>query len=564
MPDMTPQDWLEEIDQALSYRKQFAFEFAWRKNEINYMNDPQSHAALGPNLVFEMGDIILSAIESLDPEFTVTPEHPTGIDRCPVVESVDNYLARKMEFRKHINRSCLHSYLYGRAILKIGYDSEFGWSPRLDIGTVKNPFGMSLSQFNVKTGSRIENKNTSPGMPWISSVFPHDVAIPWGTLDLDDAPWVAHRVVRLNDDIKADPKYKNTKDLKPSMSMEDFVESYLDVGVDRTRFKSKNNRSRGERPRLIYNELWEIHDRRDMTVKVVCREHEKFIRDEPNALMLACGMPFVSGTFVSHPRAFWGTPLAYYLGQLQAEQYDISKQSEKQRRISILRFIAAKGLMSPEKLQKLISGDVGAVEFADAVDGLKDKIIPVPTGSLYDFIVQGNQVRQNARSLIGFSRNQAGEFDVGTRRTKGEALLVAQGSSRRESPRMQMVKGLYLDAMRKVNQVIFSYWVRPRSVMVGREWAKFTGEEIKGEYLYDLNLAAKRSLGKAERKVEALMMLGQLMPLLQGQDPKQILEFLMNAANDPSFERLLGMKQGGGGGMQGGAEGVREGGGGRG
>jgi len=332
------------------------------------------------------------------------------------------------------------------------------------------------------------------------------------------------------------------------MSIEDFVYSYLYVGADRTKHTetSRSMMIGRERPQSIYNELWEIHDRVNMEVKVVCKDHKSFLRNEPDAIMMACGIPFVSGTFVKHPRSFWSTPLAYYLGQLQSEQYDISRQSEKQRRISILRFIAAKGFIKPEALQKLISGDVGAVEFAEVMDDLQSKIMPVPTGNLLDFTLQANQVRQDARSVIGMSRNQAGEFDFGTRRTKGEAMLVAQGSARRESPRVQMVGNLYLDAIQKVNKVIFAYWTFPRSVMVGREWVRFTGEEIKGDYLYDISLAQKRNISRAEKKVEAMMMLAQLLPLLEGQDPNEVKRWLSDAANDPAFERLLGFVRGGG------------------
>lgn len=545
MQKLTAQDWIDEIDRGLAYRRIFGREVAWRKNELNYLNDPRGHTSIGPNLVFEMGDTLLSATGALDPEITIVPEHPAGVERAPIVESVDNYLMRKMNLRKQVNRCAMHSYLSSRGILKIGYDSEFGWSPRLDIGSSREPTGMSISQFHPKLGHRIESKNTSPGMPWVSAVLPQDIVVPWGVMDLEDAPWVAHRIIRLNEDIRADLKYKNKSRLEPNMSIEDFVYSYLTVGVDRTKFRDTYKHKIGrERPRAIYNELWEIHERRNMTVKVVCRDHDKFLRDEPDAIMIVCGMPFVSGTFVEHPRTFWSTPLAYYLGQLQATQFDISKQSEKQRRISVLKFIAAKGFMSPNSLQKLISGDVGAVGFADQID-LKDKIIQMPQGQMYDFVMQSNENRQNARTVMGFSRNQMGEFDVGTRRTKGEAMIVNQGSLRRESPRIQMIRDLYLETMNKVNRIIFSYWTVPRDVMVDREWMRFSGDEIKGDYLYDLSLAAKRDLSKAERKVEAMMLLAQLMPLLQGQDPKQIFEYLSNAANDPAFERLLGFVRGG-------------------
>lgn len=542
---LRPSDWIDEIDRGLAYRKAFAMESSWRFNEKNFMHSPASDAALGPNLVFEMGDTLLSATGALDPEFTVVPEHPAGVTRAPAVEYVDNYLSRKLKLRKHVNRASQHSFLYGRAIIKIGYDSEFGWSPKLDIGSKDDPYGMSMSQFD-KSGNRIEDKNTTPGMPWLSAVLPHDIVVPWGVIDIDDAPWVAHRIIRLNADIKKDPKYKNTSNLTSNMSIEDFVSSYLNIGVERTKSSTKvREASTGpQRPQAIYNELWEIHDRRTMTVKVVSRDHKLFLRDEPDSIMLVCGMPFVSGTFVEHPRSFWSTPLSYYLSQLQADKFDIAKQQTKQRRISVLKFLAAKGFMSPEKLNKLISGDVGAVEFAEVMEGLKDKIIPFPTGQLYDFVMQSNEVRQNARSMVGFSRNQTGEFDVGTRRTKGEAMLVAQGSMRREGPRTQMIRDLYLESMAKINQLIFAYWTKPRPVQIDREWKRFTGDEIKGDYLYDLSLSAKRDLSKAERKVEALMVLSQLGPMLQGIDPNQVFEFLNNAANDPAFERLLGLAGG--------------------
>jgi len=332
------------------------------------------------------------------------------------------------------------------------------------------------------------------------------------------------------------------------MSIEDFVYSYMSIGVDRKKYRDNYKAATGqERPRSIYNELWEIHDRRDMKIKVVCRDHNKFIRNDIDYIALICGTPFVSGTFVEHPRAFWSTPLAYYLGQLQNEQYDISVHAAKQRRLNILRFIAAKGVMNPNKLQKLISGDVGAVEFAEHADDLKGKIIPFPTGNQMDFIMQSNANRQDARTMIGFSRNQSGEFDVGTRRTKGEAMLVDQGSRRRESPRIMMVRDLYLRTAEKVNKLAFSLWTTPRAALVDREWKRFTGAEIQGDYLYDLALADKRDISKSQRKAEAIMMVSQLMPLLQGADPNAIMEYLMNAANDPSFEKLLGSVKAGGG-----------------
>lgn len=553
----TVQDWQIEIDNALNYRRQFGGEDAWKKLEYDYLNDPQGDTAIGPNLVYSMGDALMSALNVPDPEVVVQPTHPNGVDRAPIVESVDNWFIKKLKMKREVDMATLHAYLYSRAIMKIGYDSEFGWSPFYDIGDSNNLLGMTLTQFDKK-GNRIEFMDTTPGMPWTRSVSPHDIVVPWGTTYIDEAPWVAHRVIRLNKHLKADPKYKNTDRLSATISMEAFIKSYMSMGSGRHALRQYAKRSAAtgvENMRVIYNEIWEIHDREDGKVKVIAFDHDKFLRDEVDIVMMACGMPFVSGTFIQHPRTFWSTPLAYYLGQIQATQFDVSKQAEKQRRISNLKFIATKKFMSPDQLNKLISADVGAIGIADTTGPLKDQLMAFPQGNMLDFVVQSEAHRRDARDAIGMSRNQVGEFDASSRRTAREVATVNQGSERRQSKREGMVTGLYLDSMNKLNRLSFKLWKTKRWAMVNREWVNFTGEELDGDYLLDVGLATKRRVSRHQRQLESLMLSIQMAQL--GADPAQAFEYAQNAAYDPGFERLLmlglknkGQQGAGGGGNQ--------------
>jgi len=137
---------------------------------------------------------------------------------------------------------------------------------------------MTLTQFDKK-GNRIEFGRTSPGLPWCMTVNPQDIVVPWGTVDLETAPWIAHR------NISYGTYHENT--------------------------------------RVLYNEIWEICDRSDNTIKVICFDYDKYLRDEVDAIQVVCGTPYISGTFVLHPRFFWSTPLAHYLGRLQKKEFDI-------------------------------------------------------------------------------------------------------------------------------------------------------------------------------------------------------------------------------------------------
>ena len=181
---------------------------------------------------------------------------------------------------------------------------------------------MSFSQFD-KRGRRIEFGKTRPGMPWVQAVLPHDIVVPWGVRDLDESPWIFHRVVRHIDDVKADPKYPHTKGLVPVMSMEDYVNSY------KTRLKpyrigprAPGTSSRKEE----YVELWEGRNKRTGKIIALATGYNKKLREDDDQLLTEEGYPFASVSFVPRSRTFWVTPDAYYLKYHQAEQFDSQSQ----------------------------------------------------------------------------------------------------------------------------------------------------------------------------------------------------------------------------------------------
>ncbi len=532
-----PQEWIEEIDAALEYRRQFGREDAWDKIERNYTHDPTGDTALGPNLVYAMGDALTSALIVPDPEFIVTPERMSAIEKAPIVEALDNFLVRRLRIKQYIDISLLHAYLCGVAILKIGYDSEFGWAPYYDIGQGNTPLGMTLTQFDKK-GRRIESPDTQPGWPWLRPVHPRDFVVPWGTIFLEDAIWCAHRIVRHIDKIKADPKYINTSRLQPTISMEDFVRSYSVVGAKSVPVtgSSRQRSAYSKKPEFV--EMWEIRDRETGRVIVVSRDYDEFLRNADDAIQYAVGMPFVSATFNRHPRSFWSTPPAYYLGQIQATQYDIALQAEKLRRISVLKFLYRKNAISQEALTRLLSSDVGAAEGIDSQFPLNEIIQPIQTGPQYDSVYYSEQARRDAREAIGFSRNQLGEFDQSSRRTAREATFVEAGSQRRSGKRESAVVDLYINAMRAINNTVFSFWRVPRDILTDIGWQVVTGDMLAGDYLYDLTLTSKRNLSKLERKLEAMQLFSSLANI-PNVDIRALAQMLVSASSDPHFGAAL-------------------------
>ena len=545
MARKTTEDWLEEIDAALAYREMYGREPAWNKIEMNYMNDPEGDTAIGPNLTYSMGDSLVSALIVPDPEIIIKATKRKSLDRAPILESLDNYLVTKLRLKKYTDMAILRGYLTGVMILKIGYDSEFGWAPYYDIGQGNNLMGLTFTQFDKK-GHRIESPDTQPGWPWIRPVMSQDFVVPWGTIYVEDAPWAAHRIIRHIDHIKKDPKYRNTSRLQGQITMEDFMESTLTVGSQKQRMRGKGIFKHQKKAEFV--ELWEIRDRLTGEILVVTRDYGSFLRRAPDAIQMACGMPFVCATLNQHPRSFWTTPPAYYLGQIQKTQFDISLQAEKQRRISVLKFLYRSGDITKEALSRFLSADVGAAEAVDSIHPLKDIIAPIQTGISWDSVAASENNRKDAREAMGFSRNQVGEFEKG-RKTKAETMSVAEGAGRREGRRSQAIISLYIECIKKTNQLIFNFWNLPREVMHDEGFENVTGESLKGDYLYDVSLSTKRNVSRAQRQVEAMMMTAQLAQL-PGIDPKALYQYLADASSDPAFERILAPVTSGGGGQR--------------
>lgn len=548
------QDWFDQIDAGLEYRRIFAREDSWRKCEANYLNEPSGHTAIGPNLVFEMGDALTSILTVPDPEFVITPTRSRSVPMAPIVEAVDNTFIEELRLKRYIEVAILRGFVYGNIILKIGYDSEFGWSPYYDIGG-EQLLGMTFTQFD-KRGRRIETPDTKPGWPWVRPVLPHDFVVPWGTMFLEDAPWAAHRIVRHVNYFKRDPKYKNTTNLTPQINMKDFMESYLSTGMQKqqSRKHRKANVSAVQDPEYVV--AWEIVDRMKGERLVISRDHPSFLRKAPDAIQMACGMPFIDGSLNIPLRSFWCVAPAYYLGQHQKEQFDISLQATKERRINILRFLYRKNAIDQKEFNRLMSADVGAAAPVETTFPLKEVIAPVNQYTNYDYVHQSESNRRNARSVAGMSRNQMGEFDQSTRRTASEAKIVQAGSGRRTSKRGQVVQSLYTGTIKKCNGLIFDFWTVPREVMHKDGFEMVTGEMLKGNYLYDVSLNTKRAISRAERKVEALMLMGQIMAMLgPGLNPQALYQYLIDASGDPSFESILAPGAGRLGGQGGGAKG---------
>lgn len=538
--ELTVAEWEDEIDRALRFRRTYGIEDSWAENEERFYNVHHT-CKNGPNLIAATGDAMISQLCVPTPYITVKPRRMQYVDVAPMVETVDNHLLNDMRVRQHLEEAIASAFMFGKGILKIGYDSMWGWdgspSGNLHLGFLGND-GATVTQFDKK-GNQIEFGGARSGMPWVENVLPHDFIVPWGTKDLQSAPWCAHRTIRHIDDLKADPKYQNTKNLEPTLSMEDWVKSYTSV-IKAYRAGKTMGTPIGEAD-MEYVELWEIHDVRTHKVFVIATGHDKFLREDADSLQIE-GLPFVAVSFVSRVRNFWVTPDAFYLRATQDERSDIALQNSKQRRASVAKTLYDEDAFDQDEIVKLTSAEVGAMVKVKAGHALAEATSNLTPYNNQGLWMEAQNVERDAEKTVGFGSNQLGDFDSSSRRTATEAAVVNQNAGLRMGRRQSAVKDAYTEIMQKVNAIVFEFWAMPQEVQIldqngVMQWRRFTGDGLKGDYKIDIGFSDDAGESLAGRKQMAMMVFQNITnPVI---DPAGGVRYINNAYNDPDVTGIF-------------------------
>jgi len=542
--------WFSQIDDGLEFRKQFGKEAHWGTLERLYNNTDSPDAVVdvdrddtnleGPNIIFSTGDRFLSEVRVSDPYIAVRPTKPESLAQAPVVERVDNQLVDQIGLKEQVELATLHGYLFGAGFVKIGFDSEFGWEPEL---SVSDNLASTLTQF--AKNRRIEfNSDIRPGMPWVKAVLPHDIVVPWGTISLEDTPWIAHRTIRHIDDILADPKYKNKSKLMPTMSSKDFVNSYNTIRAEsRVSQKSTftgNTVAMGEsEPEFV--ELWEIHDKRTNEIVVIATGHTHILRKVDNATAFG-GLPFVSIGFTKSTRAIWRTSLAEYLRSAQSELLDIAKQSTIHRRLSNVKALIKEGAMDDTEIARMTSSDPLAVAKVSAsVENIRDAITFFQPPSDSGLSVENERVRRDAAETVGFNPNMQGQFQGKTHISAAETNNVAMNANKRESKHGQSISLMYTDLFKKINPLVARYWKAPRIIEItGEEGAQnfvsITGQDLKGSFDYNVRLT---SWAEREQLILRNLNIMTQMSQMPGINLQGLNSLMMAEINDPRWNQIF-------------------------
>lgn len=476
--------WKEMIRNGQRFQQRIALSNDWGRYKNYYRGSNARKNILMVNLMFSVVRSMVPQVYPRNPRVTATARKPGFLAdiNARVVQRADNWLIKELGIKREFKSMITDTFFCGIGGGFFGYDSEFGFSDNLADSSGQ----ASLTQFD-DNGDRIEFRSgVNPGMPWFLRARPEDVVFPWGTVSTSSSPWVALRVFRQTEDVKADKKYSNTSTLAGQYSLRRSLPeggSLIDV-----------NQAAGIADSTSWVELWEVHDLRTGKVKVLTMDHDKYLRDDEDTMQID-GLPVETICFNPDPDYIYGVPDARVIEPQLLELNDIRTQAMKHRRSDVAKLLCKKGVISDADKKKLLSEDVQALVDVDSdAPDLRSVLLPFSpgvSGILQDLIAQGEIARGDVREAVGFSRTAAGEFQGKTHVSAEETNRVFQSMNIRLDERRDEIAELLERVVRKWNQVIFTRWTSERlAQIVGPDgatyWIRFTGPQIKEEYDIDI------------------------------------------------------------------------------
>lgn len=514
--------WITQIRKGIDYRKKYAHESKW-STWRNYYRGQWKPGIMPVNIFFKMLRSTVPRVYFRNPRVSVVTKRPgaDALARARILERVDNKMIRRMKVKGQIKGIVQDAFLFGKGVGKLGYGAEYTPTPD-DAGTASP----------VKNGKVEYQSTVEPNMPWFMRVPTGAFITPAGVSSLDDVRWVAHWIRRPLEDVKDDPRFKHVKNLTPSSKGSDMQAGGATL-------KNTDDQSTD----MI--DLVEIRDKKMQKVIVLAPyATERVLYFETDDLQVHGDVPFYDVTFNPDDEQIWGVSDSQILEPYQLELNENRTKIMQHRRMTIMKLFYKKGSITQDQVEKILSDDVGAAIETVTDPELAVKImesLTIPP----ELLAMEDRILSDVREILGFSRNEAGEFQQGSRKpTATEVQAVSRANAIRVDERRDIVADMLVDVIDDMHHIIFTHWGEDQIIDVAGPdgapvWVRFKGDMLKsGRYEVSIDPDSGTPETRDVRRTRAIEEYGILKenPLV---DPNKLTNYLVNEMGTVSHDDLL-------------------------
>ena len=219
------------LDSSARWRDEMGYDGLWRRMTDLYRGKhwPRTTVLqedmIAVNLAFSTINVIAPSVSVNHPKIVVTPNEPDNKDRAVFVEAVINHLWKHHDFRKPFRRAVKDFLIFGHSWIKVGWkfleqERTLGQAEREEM---YDEALLEADQFareepvlagGLPTDDEMAANIPQTAMmvvedqPFVERISPFDVFVDPEATCIEDAKWIAQRIIRPLDEAKADKRYK--------------------------------------------------------------------------------------------------------------------------------------------------------------------------------------------------------------------------------------------------------------------------------------------------------------------------------------------------------------------
>lgn len=553
----------DRVEASRRWRENQGYVESWRRMIDLYRGrqgsqDDECDEAM-VNLCFSVMNVVVAAVTTQYPKFTVAPNQMGQDPQATIAEAVLNYAWRHYNFHDEFQSAVIDMCMVGHGWLKVGWRYEEKTETKTltageQFGQVaeqnqqaEQQMAMAPPEVAQQAGALLPSPDEIAAQveptqkvvdvveddPFVERISPFDMVIDTEACAMRELRWIAQRSVRDLQDVRDDPAYITSSRHK--------VQADLTLGgAHHDDYNTYNNQGglseeASDDDRVT---VWEFYDLAEGEWCVFAETGDGFLV-KPAKIPTPFDNPFVMYRDHEVPETFYPIGEIESVETLQEELNKTRTQEINARKQFVRKFIARESTMGPrarEALSSEIDGDVAVMTDDDRP--LSDMIIAAPSLNFDPsvFIQHSQQIVTDLQMVSGLSDYQFGQMPD-TRRLATEAMAVEGATNARASFKLSKVERTLAHTGRLLLQVMQAFMESQRVARItgpgGEMLFQYTSDDIEGEF--DLLVEAGSTQPKNDmiRRQEAVTLFNTLAPFMGTLiDPQALITYLLSQGYD--------------------------------
>ena len=342
---------------------------------------------------------------------------------------------------------------------------------------------------------------------FVERISPFDMYVDPEATCLEDAKWVAQRIVRPLAEVKKDPRFK--RNVRRNLQADSGFRYRWDNDYEREEYSDLADRVT----------LYEYYDMVKGTISVCAHGSDDFLL-EPTPMPYDFGIPFVMLRNYDVPDLFYPMGDLEAIESLQEELNKTRTQMVNHRKRYARKYLYHERSFGPEGREALESDEDGRfVPVVDENRSLDAVVVPLAQVPLSPEIYNHSGLIENdINTVSGVSEYARGQMPE-IRRTATEASIIADAGNARASDKLAKIELFIGYVARKVIQLMQQYMTREQMVRItGKNeqqfYVAYSRDDILGEYDFTVEGGSTQPLNETARRQQAISLMNAIAPLV--------------------------------------------------